>query len=403
MIYSNLKLFLGGIFSKKLRLFLSVLGVIIGVSSLLIMFAIGESAKKKTLQEIETFGPDILMVMPGQVRAVGGRVLQAEKKTTLKLEDAKALRKLTNINFLSPIFTGASIVRAKGVNLNTIINGVNEEYIKLRRFSLEEGRNFSEEEILTMKKVAILGSKVKRELFGDSPAVGERLLISRLPFEVIGTLSSIGLDASNQDQDNQVLIPITTAMSALFNADYITGIYITVSDPSLFPFIEKEIEKILLKGHNISEKEKDFSLVKAEDTLKFRTEASSLFTTLVQSISLLCLLVGSLGITAIMLLSVNERRKEIGLRMALGATKYNILWQFLLESMFISLLGGFLGLTLGTLIVIIIVPLLKYPLVFPVKPILITTSLTLLFGLLAGIYPAYKASKIDPALLLKGL
>ncbi|MFN4131554.1 MAG: ABC transporter permease [Caldimicrobium sp.] len=396
------KLWLGGIIHKKLRLFLSLLGIIIGVFSLLVMHTFGESAKKKTLQEIETFGPEIIMVLSGQARIRGGRAIQIEQTTTLKLEDVEALKKLSDINYISPIFTRSSPVRAQGINLNTVINGVNEEYLKLRKFSLSEGRNFQKEEILSFKKVAILGAKVKKELFGENSPIGERILISRLPFEVIGVLSNIGVDASNEDQDNQILVPITTAMSALFNVDYLTGIYISVRDPSLVPYLEKEIEKILLKRHRVSSKEKDFNIIKAEDLLQVRMKTSSLFTSLVQSISLLSLLVGSLGVTAIMLLSVNERRKEIGLRMALGATKRKIITQFLIESIFISFLGGFIGILLGALSVFILLPLFNYPLVFPMKPIIVTSGLTISFGLLAGIYPAFKASQIDPAQLLRG-
>lgn len=403
MILIILKLYFGGIFYKKLRLFLSVLGIIIGVSTLLVMNTFGESAKVKTMREIETFGPEIIMVISGQARVRAGRAIQAEQTTALKLEDAQALRKISGIQLISPIYVGSSIVRYLGKNISTVVQGVNEEYIKLRKFSLIEGRNFLKDEVTGFKKVAILGYKVKRELFGDEKAEGQRILINKLPFIVIGVLEPIGVDASNQDQDDQVLIPITTAMSALFNVDYISGIFISVSYPELVPLIEKQVDEVLLKRHRVSPKEKGFNIIKAEDILKFRTEASSLFSSLVQSISILCLMVGSLGVTAIMLLSVNERRMEIGLRLACGASRRAILKQFLIESMVISLWGGFIGLFIGLLGILVFLPLLKYPLVFPWKPIIVSTGLTIFFGLLSGIYPAYKASRIDPALLLKGL
>uniref|UniRef100_A0A832LY37 FtsX-like permease family protein n=1 Tax=Caldimicrobium thiodismutans TaxID=1653476 RepID=A0A832LY37_9BACT len=398
-----LKLYLGGVFFKKLRLFLSVLGVIIGVSSLFIMNTFGESAKVKTLQEIETFGPDILMIVSGQVRVRAGRAIQAEQTTTLKLEDAQAIRKISGVQFISPFYTGSVIARYSGKTISTVANGVNEEYLKLRKFALTQGRNFLKDEIAGYKKVAILGYKVKSELFGEEDPIGKTILIQKLPFVVIGVLTPIGIDASNQDQDDQILIPISTAMSALFNVDYLTGIYLSLLSPQLIPEVERQVEALLLKRHKVSPKDKDFNLIKAEDILKFRREASSLFTSLVQSVSLLCLIVGSLGITAIMLLSVNERRKEIGLRLALGATKRDILKQFLWESILISLLGGVTGLTLGLAAIFILLPLLHYPLIIPFKSILVTTGLTIFFGLLSGIYPAYKASKIDPALLLKGM
>lgn len=403
MNFLILRLLLGGIFHKKLRLILSILGIIIGVSALFVMNTFGEAAKIKTLQEIETFGPEILMVVSGQARVRAGRALQAEQTTTLKLEDAQALRKLSAIRFISPLYTGSAIIRYHGRNLSTVVQGVNEEYLKIRKFTLHSGRNLLKEEIIGFKKVAILGHKVKKELFGDEVAEGKVILVNKLPFTVVGVLSPVGVDASNQDQDDQILIPISTAMSALFNVDYLSAIYLSVTSPTLVPLVEKQVDEILLKRHKVSPKDRDFNLIKAEDILKFKTEASTLFSSLVQSISILCLLVGSLGVTAIMLLSVNERRKEIGLRLALGAEKKMILKQFLIESVCISFLGGLIGLLLGFLAIVIFLPLLKYPLVLPLKTILVSTGLTVLFGLLSGIYPAYKASKIDPAILLKGL
>jgi len=397
------RLFFGGILHKKLRLFLSVLGIIIGVAALFLMNTFGEAAKVKTLKEIETFGPELLMVIPGQARVSAGRAIQTEQTITLKMDDAQALRKLAAIQYLSPAYTGTGTARFQFKTLTTTINGVSEDYLKLRKFNLLEGRNFLKSEILEYKKVAILGYKVKQELFGSEPAENKAILVNKLPFVVIGVLEPIGIDASNQDQDDQILVPVTTAMSSLFNADYLTGIYLSIASASLVPKIEKQVEEILMKKHKVNSQNKDFTLVKAEDILKARTQASNLFSTLVQSISLLCLLVGSLGVTAIMLLSVNERRREIGLRLALGASKLGILFQFLLESIFISLSGGLIGLSVGLGLSLIFLPLLKYPLVIPLRPILLSTGLTFFFGLLSGVYPAYRASQIDPAILLKSL
>lgn len=403
MITLYFRLFLGGIFHKKLRLFLSILGIIIGVSALFLMNTFGESAKLKTLKEIETFGPEILMVIPGQVRVRAGRAIQTEQTVTLKMEDALALEKIPGIKSYSPIFSGQGTARYQFKTLFTTLNGVNEAYLIIRKFPLLEGRNFLKEEISGYKKVAILGYKVKQELFGKDLAEGKTILINKLPFRVIGVLAPIGIDASNQDQDDQILVPVTTAMSTLFNVDYLTGIYVACLSPSEVPVVEKQVESLLMKRHKVGPQNKDFNLVKAEDIFKFRAEASRLFTSLVQSISIICLLVGSLGVTAIMLLSVNERRKEIGIRLAVGASKRKILIQFLLESVFISFIGGLIGLLMGGILSLIFLPLLKYPFVFPLKPILVSSLLTIAFGLISGIYPAYKASQIDPALLLKGL
>lgn len=395
------RLLWGGLFYKKLRLFLSILGIIIGVSSLLLMNSFGESAKIKTLKEIETFGPEVIMVVAGSVRVHGGRAIQTEITTTLKPDDAEALRKVKGINYLSPVFNGDAMVRYLGNNLTTVINGVNEEYLLIRKFPLAEGRNFLKDEIFGYKKVAILGYKVKNQLFGNESPLGKIILINKLPFRVIGVLAPIGIDASNADQDDQILIPWSVALSALYNVDYIRSIYLSVERLEEIPLIEKQINEILLKRHKVSERNKDFQIVKAEDILEVKTQTTELFSSLVKSISVLCLVVGALGVTAIMTLSVNERRKEIGIRKALGAEDRDILLQFLIESIFITFLGGMIGILIGVAGSLIFLPLFKYPLVFPWGPIFVSSLLTIIFGIIAGIYPAYKATKIDPVILLR--
>ncbi|PMP65748.1 MAG: hypothetical protein C0190_06410 [Thermodesulfobacterium geofontis] len=400
-MFIKYRLLWGGLFHKKLRLLLSVIGIIIGVSSLLLMNSFGESAKLKTLKEIETFGPEVIMVVAGSVRVHGGRAIQTEITTTLKPDDAEALRKVKGIKYLSPVFNGDAIVRYLGNNLTTIINGVNEEYILIRKFPLAEGRNFLKDEIFGYKKVAILGYKVKNQLFGNEDPMGKIILINKLPFRVIGVLAPIGIDASNADQDDQILIPWSVALSALYNVDYIRSIYLSVESLEEISFIEKQINEILLKRHKVSERNKDFQIIKAEDILEVKTQTTKLFSSLVKSISILCLLVGALGVTAIMTLSVNERKKEIGIRKALGAEDRDILLQFLMESIFITLLGGIIGVLVGVAGSLILLPLFNYPLVFPWSPILISSFLTIIFGIIAGIYPAYKATKIDPIILLR--
>lgn len=400
-MFIKYKLLWGGLFHKKLRLFLSVIGIIIGVSSLLLMNAFGESAKIKTTKEIETFGPEVMMVVAGSVRVYAGRAIQTEITTTLKPEDAEALKKIKGIKYLSPVFNGDGIVRYLGNNLTTIVNGVNEEYILLRKFPLLLGRNFLKDEILGYKKVAILGYKVKKELFGEEDPIGKIILINKLPFRVIGVLSPIGIDASNADQDDQILIPWSVAISAVYNVDYIRSIYLSVDNLDEMALIENQINEILLKRHKVTEKNKDFEIVKAEDILQVKTQTTELFSSLVKSVSILCLLVGSLGVTAIMTLSVNERRKEIGIRKALGAKDRDILFQFLIESIFITMFGGIIGILIGIAGSLILLPLFNYPLVFPWIPIFTSAFLTIIFGIIAGIYPAFKATKIEPIILLR--
>jgi len=395
------RLLWGGLFYKKLRLFLSLLGIIIGVAALIIMNSFGESAQEKTLKEISTFGPDVILVVAGSVQVHGGRPIQMELATTLKPSDAKSLRAIDGIKYISPVYNGLGIVRYKKNTYVTTVTGVNREYLLIRKFPLAMGRNFTNEEIRTFKKVVILGNKVKKELFGDEDPIGKMIFINKLPFKVIGVLGPIGVDASGEDQDDQVLIPYTVAMAAVYNVDYLKSIYLSVEDTSEIPSVVKRIDKILLKRHKVKENDKDFSIVKAEDILQAKTRTSKIFSSLVGSISVLCLVVGALGVTAIMMLSVNERKKEIGIRKALGAKERDILFQFLMESIFITFVGGLIGVIIGLLISFVLLPLLHYPLVFPWTPIVISVVLTIGFGIVSGIYPAYKASRIDPAILLR--
>jgi len=395
------KLLWGGIFFKKLRFFLSLLGIIIGVAALIVMNSFGESAQEKTLKEISTFGPRVMVVVAGNVQVHGGRPIQMEIATTLKPSDAKALRSIDGIKYVSPVYNGLGIVRYKSNTYITTVVGVNREYALIRKFPIILGRNFTNEEVKTYEKVVILGNKVKKELFGKENPLGKQIFINKLPFKVIGVLGPIGIDASGEDQDDQVLIPYTVAMAALYNVDYLKSIYLSVTNVKLIPLVAKRIDQVLLKRHHVTEKDKDFSILKAEDVLKAKTQTAKIFAVLVGTISILCLVVGALGVTAIMMLSVNERKKEIGIRKAIGAKNRDILFQFLIESVFITLAGGLIGILIGLLVTFVLLPLLHYPLVFPIMPIGISVILTMFFGIVAGIYPAYRASKVSPAILLR--
>ena len=384
-----------------LRFFLSLLGIIIGVAALIVMNSFGESAQEKTLKEISTFGPRVMVVVAGNVQVHGGRPIQMEIATTLKPSDAKALRSIDGIKYVSPVYNGLGIVRYKSNTYITTVVGINREYALIRKFPIILGRNFTNEEVKTYEKVVILGNKVKKELFGKENPLGKQIFINKLPFKVIGVLGPIGIDASGEDQDDQVLIPYTVAMAALYNVDYLKSIYLSVTNVKLIPLVAKRIDQVLLKRHHVTEKDKDFSILKAEDVLKAKTQTAKIFAVLVGTISILCLVVGALGVTAIMMLSVNERKKEIGIRKAIGAKNRDILFQFLIESVFITLAGGLIGILIGLLVTFVLLPLLHYPLVFPIMPIGISVILTMFFGIVAGIYPAYRASKVSPAILLR--
>ena len=397
----RLKLLFGAIFFKKLRLFLSILGIIIGVAALVVMVSVGKGAKIKVLKEFRTFGSDTVVVMAGKARIRAGRPVQLEISTTLKMEDAKALKRVFGVVRVAPVFDGTTVVEYETESAFTSVVGTTPDFFRIRRFSLSEGRIFTKKEAFHNAKVAVIGQKVKENLFGNEDPLGKRIRISKIPFEVIGVLDKIGVDASGKDQDDQVIIPITSATNRLFNVDYIKSIFVQVADEGLLDSVVKALDKILSQRHLIKGREKDYTILKAEEILKYKKKTASIFSMLIASISVISLLVGAFGVMAVMILSVKERTKEIGLRKALGATKKAVVIQFMLEAIFITFFGGLLGLFSGYILVIVFSIIFSYPLVLPVKSAFVAFVITVLFGIFSGVYPAKKAADIDPIYSLR--
>jgi len=396
------KLLFGALFSKRLRLFLSILGIIIGVAALVVMVSVGEGAKRKVLKEFKTFGSDTIVVMAGKAKVRGGRAVQLQIATTLKLEDADAMKRLFGVLRVAPVYDDTTVVEYETESAFTAVVGTTPEFFRIRRFSLAYGRLFTEKEAFHNAKVVVIGHKVKENLFGDENPLGKRIRISKIPFTVIGVLEKMGVDASGRDQDDQVIIPISSCMNRLFNVDYIKSIFVQVADEKLLDVVAKAIDTLLRKRHGIRKgKSRDYTILKAEEILKYKKRTASIFSVLIATISVISLLVGAFGVMAVMILSVKERNGEIGLRKALGARKRDILFQFMLESLFITLFGGVLGMFVGYILVLIFALLTRYPLVLPVKSALVALAITVAFGVFSGIYPAKKAAEVDPVYSLR--
>ncbi len=391
------RLLYGAVFHKKVRLFLSVLGIIIGVASLVVMVSVGEGAKKKVLREFETFGSDTIVVMAGKAVVRGGRAIQMELATTLKLEDARPLKRLYGVKRVAPVYDNTVVVEYGRNAASTVAVGTTPAFSKIRRYRLWEGRFFTREEAWKNAKKVVIGWKVKEELFPREDPLGKTIRIRKLPFKVVGVMEKMGTDASGKDQDDQVIVPITSAMNRLFNVDYIKSIFVQVESEGLIDAVARMIDDVMKKRHLIlNGKERDYSIVKAEEILKYKKKSAVMFSGLIASISVISLLVGSFGVMAAMMLAVKERKREIGIRKAFGATRGRILFHFLVESLFITLVGGVLGIALGILISLLAIILAHYPFVLPVKPAVIAIVVTVVFGVFSGLYPAKKAADVDP-------
>ncbi len=339
---------LRSLIANTMRTFLTALGMIIGVASVISMISIGEGARQQTLSTIEKFGTNIITIKPGRKK---NRHVSSDTVKTLMLSDAEAIEK--NI----PLITGvaAQVYRSAQLkygskNTNTTVRGTGEQYLKLSNFTIERGRYFSKEEVRSIRKVAVIGSTVLKNLFGDRNAIGKEIKVSGNNYLIIGSTKPKGA-LSWFDPDDQIFIPVTTAQKRLFGLHHIQSIDVQAKKMEELESIKEDIDLLLRVRHGIHEGEdSDFHVQNSSQWLNSWGDAAKTFTYLLGGIAGISLLVGGIGIMNIMLVSITERTKEIGIRMAIGAKKREIMEQFLIESVLISFIGGGLGILLGVII-----------------------------------------------------
>jgi macrolide transport system ATP-binding/permease protein len=386
----------GAMVAHKMRSFLSILGILIGVAAVIAMLAVGQGAKESIEKQLASLGSNLLMVRPGSSRVMGV-ALQAGTVTRFTFQDVAAIEKLgSEVNRVSPSVTGRGQIVYANKNWNTQIEGVGVDYASIRASQAAVGRFFTEDEVKLRDKVALLGTTVVKQLFGDADPVGETIKINLLNFKVIGVLPEKGATGFH-DQDDTVLIPVTTAMYRVFGKEYIDSIYVEAKGPDLIDAAQEAITGLIIKQHHLNKNEEDSfqirNMADIKNTLEATTKTMSL---LLGSIAAISLLVGGIGIMNIMLVSVTERTREIGLRKAIGATNKDIMVQFLIEAVLMSFIGGIAGILLGGGVSVLITLFAGWTVKVSLFSIILATTFSLIVGIAFGLWPAQKASKLDP-------
>lgn len=382
------------IISNKMRSLLTMLGIIIGVAAVIALMSIGYGVQSSIESNISSLGTNTITITPGTGRKPGIRPA-AGSMQTLTYKDYEAIKNLPNISYAAPLVNTSYVVVNGNKNWTTRIYGCTEDYAKLSDLNVSEGRFWTAREYNERARVAVIGQTVATSLFGEESPIGQKIRINGDPFTVIGLLEAKGY--SFMDQDDRILIPFTTVQERMLHITYVNNIAISSENSSDLSQIETDVTNLLRIRHHIATgADDDFSIQNSQDLLKTMESTTRTLTIFLGSIAAISLLVGGIGIMNIMLVSVTERTKEIGIRKALGATYEMIIVQFLIESVTVSVAGGLIGVILGIIISKIIPYVSTLNTVLTVTPILGSFLFSVLIGLIFGIYPAQKAAKLNP-------
>ena len=403
-ISKSIKISRNQLLANKLRTFFALIGIIIGVSAVIVMVAIGNGAQHEVLSKIESMGTNLIIVDAGQVQKNVGRQQIRGTVTSLTLKDVdKLASECPDVRMAAPVQTKKMQIKWENLSTNTTITGTTSDYQTIRNFQVEKGNFFTEEEDKAYLRFAVLGQTVVNNLFGGRNPVGETIRIGRIPFSVIGVMEPKGTDFNGVDQDDQIFIPIQTALRRVFNLNYINTINIQATSIEEMGNATSQISEILREQHRLNRGNKpdDFTIQNQIELLEAQKETTNTFTALIVSTAGVSLLVGGIGILAIMLISIRERINEIGLRLAVGASRKDILLQFVIESSILSIGGGIFGVAVGVLTSVVVIFATDWTLNISFPSLVYSFLFSLSVGLFFGVYPARKASKLDPIEALK--
>lgn len=387
---------------NTMRTILTALGIIIGVAAVITMVGLGQGASAEVEEQVTRLGQNVVLVFPGE-RSLGGVSIGGGSANTLTVEDAIALREeIPEVVAASPEVRSQRVVVHGNQNWHTRIYGQSADYLQIRQWPIESGRMFTEEELERASLVAVVGYTIVDELFDGADPIGETVRVRGLPLEIIGILSPKGMSLMGSVQDDIVIVPYTTAFQRISGRSHAMVINVQVYNEQSMDIARQKIEDLLRERHRLAPyQDNDFTIQTQEEVAQAATETSRVMTWLLASIAGISLFVGGIGIMNVMLVSVTERTREVGLRLSVGARGKDVLLQFLIESTILCLLGGIGGILLGIGATEVIANYAGWPALFSTEAMIVAVSVSAAVGLFFGFYPAWKASRLDPIVALR--